>query len=108
MTRLKCPESHVISPEPAMSNTPTLLGILVTLLVATPFLAAQQTAPSTAPATAPQTAPHIWTAGELFRRNIGTTAQQRTQFPPHKIIGNLYYVGTQSLSSFLLVTKEGN
>jgi metallo-beta-lactamase class B len=31
-----------------------------------------------------------------------------TQFPPHKIIGNVYYVGTRTLSSFLIVTPEGN
>ena len=29
------------------------------------------------------------------------------QFPPHKIAGNLYYVGTPVLSSFLISTPEG-
>src|ERR1039458_6899350 len=29
-------------------------------------------------------------------------------FPPHKIIGNVYYVGTSELSSFLITTPEGN
>jgi metallo-beta-lactamase class B len=53
-------------------------------------------------------APHVWTSDELFRRNIGTPAMQRTQFPPHKIVGNIYYVGTESLSSFLIVTPQGN
>ena len=28
--------------------------------------------------------------------------------PPHKIIGNIYYVGTRTLSSFLIVTPRGN
>ncbi len=28
--------------------------------------------------------------------------------PPHKIIGNIYYVGTKTLSSFLIVTPAGN
>src|ERR1700760_383268 len=44
----------------------------------------------------------------LFRRNIGTREQMNKQFPPHKIVGNLYYVGTESLGSFLIVTPEGN
>jgi metallo-beta-lactamase class B len=45
---------------------------------------------------------------DLFRRNIGTREQQHKQFPPHKIAGNLYYVGTESLASFLVVTPEGD
>jgi len=39
---------------------------------------------------------------------MGTPADQTTQFPPHKIIGNIYYVGTRTLSSFLVVTPQGN
>ena len=50
----------------------------------------------------------VWTAQELFQRNVGTKEQQESQFPPHKIIGNIYYVGTHSLSSFLVATPEGN
>ena len=49
----------------------------------------------------------VWTIEELFRRNVGTPEQQNKQFPPHKIIGNLYYVGTESLASFLISTPEG-
>jgi metallo-beta-lactamase class B len=44
----------------------------------------------------------------IFRRNVGTREQQRAQFPPHKIVGNLYYVGSESLSSFLVATPEGH
>ena len=44
----------------------------------------------------------------MFRRNVGTSEQQRAQFPPHKIAGNLYYVGSQSLASFLIATPEGH
>lgn len=44
----------------------------------------------------------------MFRRNVGTAEQQRAQFPPHRIAGNLYYVGSQSLASFLVVTPEGH
>ncbi|HEX5226916.1 MAG TPA: hypothetical protein VFW44_04365, partial [Bryobacteraceae bacterium] len=48
------------------------------------------------------------TAEELFRRNIGSPDQFNAPFPPHKVVGNIYYVGSQSLSSFLFVTPEGN
>ena len=49
-----------------------------------------------------------WTPEELFRRNIGTNEQQIKQFPPHKIIGNIYYVGTETLSAFLITTSQGH
>src|SRR4029079_8606501 len=49
-----------------------------------------------------------WTQQQLFQRNIGGPDDQGTQFPPHKIIGNLYYVGTTSLAAFLIVTPQGN
>jgi metallo-beta-lactamase class B len=49
-----------------------------------------------------------YTQQELFQRNVGTPQDQSTQFPPHKIIGNIYYVGTGSLASFLVVTPQGN
>jgi len=57
---------------------------------------------------APAPAPKVLMPEDLFRRNIGTREQLNKQFPPHKIIGNLYYVGTESLGSFLIVTREGN
>ncbi|MEI9812178.1 MAG: hypothetical protein WDO18_05665 [Acidobacteriota bacterium] len=48
-----------------------------------------------------------WTLQELFQRNIGSREMQDTAFPPHKIAGNLYYVGTQSLGSFLIADAGG-
>jgi metallo-beta-lactamase class B len=39
---------------------------------------------------------------------MGTPEDQSTAFPPHKIIGNLYYVGTRTLSSFLVATPQGH
>jgi metallo-beta-lactamase class B len=50
----------------------------------------------------------VWTADDLFRRNIGTREDQDTPFTPHKIFGNLYYVGTRSLASFLITTPQGH
>jgi metallo-beta-lactamase class B len=52
--------------------------------------------------------PKVMMPEDLFRRNIGTREQMNKQFPPHKIVGNLYYVGSESLASFLIVTPEGN
>jgi metallo-beta-lactamase class B len=52
--------------------------------------------------------PKVPTVDELFTRNVGTPALQKTAFPPHKIAGNLYYVGTNILGVFLITTPEGN
>src|SRR5881394_2619468 len=52
--------------------------------------------------------PKVWTADDLFRRNVGTREDQDTPFTPHKIFGNLYYVGTRSLASFLITTPQGH
>jgi metallo-beta-lactamase class B len=49
-----------------------------------------------------------YTPRSILERNMGTAEDQTTQFPPHKIIGNIYYVGTKTLSSFLVVTPQGN
>lgn len=45
---------------------------------------------------------------DLFRRNIGSPEQLDKQFPPHHIIDNVYYVGTESLASFLITTNAGH
>src|SRR6266853_6554914 len=49
-----------------------------------------------------------FTPRSILARNMGTTEVQTAQFPPHKIIGNIYYVGTRTLSAFLIVTPQGN
>jgi metallo-beta-lactamase class B len=49
-----------------------------------------------------------FTPGSILVRNMGTEADQTTQFPPHKVIGNIYYIGTRTLSSFLIVTTQGH
>jgi metallo-beta-lactamase class B len=49
-----------------------------------------------------------YTPRSILARNMGTPEDQTTQFPPHKIIGNMYYVGTRTLSSFLITTPQGN
>jgi metallo-beta-lactamase class B len=49
-----------------------------------------------------------YTPRSILTRNMGTEEDQTTAFPPHKVIGNIYYVGTWTLSSFLIVTPQGN
>jgi metallo-beta-lactamase class B len=49
-----------------------------------------------------------WTQQALFQRNVGGPGDMTTAFPPHKVIGNIYYVGTKSLAVFLIVTPAGN
>jgi metallo-beta-lactamase class B len=51
--------------------------------------------------------PNIRTPQDVFRRNVGTKEQQMTPFTPFKIVGNLYYIGTEALGSYLVVTPEG-
>jgi metallo-beta-lactamase class B len=78
-----------------MNKNKRLLGLSVVLVACTQLLAAQQ-------------APRVWTISELFTRNVGTSEQQNKQMVPHKIAGNLYYVGTESLASFLVTTPDGH
>jgi len=49
-----------------------------------------------------------FTPRSILARNMGAPEDQTTAFPPHKIIANLYYVGTRTISSFLVVTPQGN
>src|SRR5262252_7701006 len=49
-----------------------------------------------------------YTPASIFARNMGTAEDQETAFPPHKIVGDIYYVGTRTLSSFLVVTPAGH
>src|SRR6202140_4520706 len=37
-----------------------------------------------------------------------TRAERNKTFPPHKVIGNIYFVGTDNLGSFLITTPQGN
>ena len=49
-----------------------------------------------------------YTPRSILARNMGTEEDQTTAFTPHKIIGNVYYVGTRTLSSFLVATPQGH
>ena len=49
-----------------------------------------------------------YTPLSIVTRNMGSETDQTTAFPPFKIIDNIYYVGTRTLSSYLIVTPAGN
>jgi metallo-beta-lactamase class B len=49
-----------------------------------------------------------YTPRSILARNMGTEEDQTTAFPPHKVIGNVYYVGTRTLSAFLITTPAGH
>jgi metallo-beta-lactamase class B len=65
-------------------------------------------------AAAPNSHPAVTVDGETYtpasilNRNMGTTAEQEEAFTPHRIIGNIYYVGLKKLSSFLIITDKGS
>jgi metallo-beta-lactamase class B len=44
---------------------------------------------------------------DLIARNLGPMDHVNDPFPPHKIIGNIYFVGPQALGSFLISTPAG-
>jgi metallo-beta-lactamase class B len=43
--------------------------------------------------------------GSLFAENHPEWTQP---FPPYRIIGNVYYVGSKDLASFLITTPQGH
>jgi metallo-beta-lactamase class B len=49
-----------------------------------------------------------YTPRSILARNMGSEEDQTTAFPPHRVIGNIYYVGTRTLSSFLITTPQGH
>jgi metallo-beta-lactamase class B len=49
-----------------------------------------------------------YTPLSILQRNMGSAEDAETAFTPHRIIGNVYYVGTKTLSSFLITTPQGH
>ncbi len=91
---------------PTMSRLEFLLAAAATLVL---IAHAQQT-PNANPGPEIQISVdgYTYTQQQLFRRTVSTPEDQTTQFPPYKIIGNMYYVGTGNLASFLVVTPQGD
>ena len=49
-----------------------------------------------------------YTPRSILARNMGSEADREEQFPPYKVAGNIYYIGTKTLSSFLITTPQGH
>jgi metallo-beta-lactamase class B len=82
------------------------LQVLTALLVSTTLAMGQNPPPPDHPSVTVRG--QTFTPRSILARNMGSPQDQESQFPPHKIIGNIYYVGTKTLSSFLIVTPQGN
>jgi metallo-beta-lactamase class B len=91
------------------SGTVIRAGIALILLAAAPAKAQTNITAVSAP-----DHPTVTVAGKsytplgILQRNMGTSVDQLAPFPPHRIVGNIYYVGSKTLSSFLIVTPQGN
>ena len=83
----------------------TLSGALALAFGAT-LVVAQQGGPPETPAVTVRG--QVYTPRTILARNMGTEADQTTAFTPHKVIGNVYYVGTRTLSSYLITTPQGH
>ena len=46
--------------------------------------------------------------GSLAPRVAAQNAEWTAPFPPYKVIGNIYYVGSKGLASYLITTPEGS
>ena len=69
------------------------LTALAALGIAPSHMLAQQRGRGPADHPAVTVKGETYTPASILARNMGTTDDQETQFPPHKIVGNVYYVG---------------
>ena len=81
-------------------------SVCVALLALLGLGAGQSGAPPDTPAVTVRG--QTYTPRSILARNMGSEEDQTTAFPPHKVIGNIYYVGTRTLSSFLITTPAGH
>ena len=87
--------------------TLTVLGVLAAVLGVTASAAlAQGGQPPDTPSVTVRG--QTYTPRSILSRNMGTEEDQTTAFPPHNVIGNIYYVGTRTLSSYLITTPQGH
>src|ERR1700730_5876898 len=89
-----------------ISWTTSLTSLLGALVLCPGASLAQALPPADHPAVTVKG--QTYTPRSILARNMGTETDRITAFPPHRIIGNIYYVGTNTLSSFLIVTPQGN
>src|SRR6188472_423700 len=86
--------------------TRTAAVLLASALIAGRVGLAQGTAPPDSPSVVVRG--QTYTPRSILARNMGTDEDQTTAFPPHKVIDNIYYVGTRTLGSYLITTPAGH
>src|ERR1051326_1983394 len=47
-------------------------------------------------------------AGTLLAQGSSDPSDWSEPFPPHRVVGNVYYVGTRGLASYLVTTSQGH
>ena len=82
------------------------LSVALALALGVTILAAQQGGPPDTPAVTVRG--QVYTPRSILARNMGTEEDQTTALAPHKVIGNIYYVGTWTLTSYLITTPAGH
>ena len=82
------------------------LSVALALAFGATLVVAQQGGPPETPAVTVRG--QVYTPRTILARNMGTEEDQTTAFTPHKVIGNIYYVGTRTLSSYLITTPQGH
>jgi metallo-beta-lactamase class B len=81
-----------------------LLAILLnSVAAATLGVVANAQATNTAP---PAQTPN--TAAQAQAANVSIPPDWINPFPPHRVMGNIYYVGSEGLASYLITTPSGN
>jgi metallo-beta-lactamase class B len=76
-----------------MRTSQAIVGLVLTFLCTPPLMAQSK---------------RDMSPEELSRLTTGTPEQARRAFPPHKVIGNVYFVGTEIQGSYLVTTPEGH
>lgn len=87
-------------------KAPTVALVLFLVGVDVADALAQGAAPADLPAVTVRG--QTYTPRSILARNMGTEEDQTTAFPPHKVIANVYYVGTRTLSAYLVTTPAGH
>ncbi len=83
-----------------------IASVCVALVVVAAWVAAQGGGPADVPSVTVRG--QTYTPRSILARNMGSEEDQTTAFPPHKVIGNVHYVGTRTLSSYLITTPAGH
>jgi metallo-beta-lactamase class B len=91
--------------KPRRGRTPRVLAVLACACFGFATLFAQGGAPDQPSVTVRG---QTYTPRSILARNMGSREDQETALTPHRMIGNVYYVGTRTLTSFLVTTPAGH